>query len=128
MAQAGWLGGSVGLGLLIPPPWTCAGEIYNRLVDETIRVVDGLGGNVRVSMALPYPLQETGFNAIDATRAFPVVLPWNNRPGFLAISARTVQPIYQLTDIDYDAFEQSLPGSVQTGHTLITVWGQRPSD
>jgi len=62
---------------------TGAGEIYNRLVDETIRMVDSIGGNVRVSMALPYMLQEAGFNAIDATGAFPVVLPWNNQPEFL---------------------------------------------
>jgi hypothetical protein len=124
-------------GWVVPSDWdfsfhhraTGAGEFYNRLIDETVAFVDRIGGNVRISMALPYLLQDAGFDAIDATGAFPVVLPWNNQPEFLAVSARTVQPIYQsadLTDAAYDAFERSLPNRVETGHTLITVWGQRP--
>jgi hypothetical protein len=71
-----------------------------------------------------------GAEAIDATGAFPLVLPRDNQPEFLALSARTVQPMYELpeaSDADFDAFERSLPGGVQTGHTLVTVLEATPA-
>ena len=101
---------------------TGAGELYKGLVVESIPMINGCGRDPFIGTKLPCLLQEAGFEAIEASGSYPLVLAWGNQPEWFKISAETVRAMLQLdgvTDDDYEELYRSLPGGIETGHVLM---------
>lgn len=108
---------------------TGSGAFYNEVVDEVVEVIASYGGNSKVGMELPYLLADAGFSDIDAAGTFPLVLPWGNQPEFLPLSIEAVRPLLRMDEErerEHEAFLESVPGSMQTGHVLVMSWARRP--
>lgn len=94
-------------------------------------MIAGYGGDSLIGTKMPYLLRDAGFQQIGSAGVFRMVLPWGTQPEWLNLSAETVRPLLDPDGKEhaaYEAFHDSLPNSIETGHVMMLSWSRRPAE
>ena len=107
------------------------GQVYNRLCEAFVRRVAERGGDATLGTRLHEVLRSVGFERVDASGDFPIVVPGGDAAQLMSLNVETLQLLMNDPPDAPEVYEEliaELPRGevVRTCHTQTTTWGQRP--